>query len=227
MTKMRMLLHQMLMSFLELGSSFFNAVQHASKRTRWRSVCPVLGKGISGFFLWWSLSLGRKQLNELWELGDTEKHGNNGFHRPHTHSRWYKTAEPSQLQLPVPTAGSPDPQSSQRSPSPGLPSLLEIWIESQDWKVSDPLKFTQSGRIRTRSSCVLSLNIKGPLSNVNLPFLFPTLLTQFWSSTSRLHFPDPSLPVNPLKGTTGRGSRSPDLVGEQVTHRLSGHWVAS
>lgn len=86
MTKMRMLLHQMLMSFLELGSSFFNAVQHASKRTRWRSVCPVLGKGISGFFLWWSLSLGRKQLNELWESGDTEKHGNNGFHRPHTHT---------------------------------------------------------------------------------------------------------------------------------------------
>ena len=60
---------------------------HASKRTRWRSVCPVLRKGISGFFLWWSLSLGSKQLNELWESGDTEKHSNNSFDRPHTHGR--------------------------------------------------------------------------------------------------------------------------------------------
>ena len=84
MTKMRVLFHQTLMSFLELGSSSFSAVQNANKRSRWRSVCPVLGKGISGVFLWWSLSLGSKQLNELWVSGDTEKHSNNGFHRPHT-----------------------------------------------------------------------------------------------------------------------------------------------
>lgn len=55
---------------------------------------------------------------------------------------------------------------------------------------------------------------------MNLPFLFSPLLTQCWSSTSWLHFPDPSLPVNPLKKTIGKGSRNPGPVGEQVTHRL-------
>ena len=212
---MRMLLHQTLMSFLELGSSSFKAVQHASKRTRWRSVCPVLRKGISGFFLWWSLSLGSKQLNELWESGDTEKHSNNSFDRPHTHGRWHKTAEPSQLQLPVPTAGSPDPQSSQESPSPGLPSLPEIWIESRlesQW----PAQVHSIGQNKNRKLLCAFLKHQGSLSDVNLPFLFSTLSTQFWSSTSQLHFPDPSLPVNPLKGTTGTGSRSPGPVGEQV-----------
>lgn len=116
-------------------------------------------KGISGFFLV-VLSLGRKQLNELWEE-DTEKTATMAF-TGHTHTQQViKTAEPSQLQLPVPPL---DPQTHKvpritlsRSAQPP-----EIWIESQDWKVSDPLKFTQSGRIRTRSSCVLSLNIKCP-----------------------------------------------------------------
>ena len=61
---------------------------------------------------------------------------------------------------------------------------------------------------------------QGSLSDVNLPFLFSPLLTQCWSSTSWLHFPDPSLPVNPLKGTIEKGSRNPGPVGEQVTHRL-------
>lgn len=160
MTKMRVLLHQTLMSFLELGSSSFNAVQNASKRTRWRSVCPVPGKGISGVFLCpWVLGASNSM---SYGCQETQKNTPTMAFTGHTHGRWHKAAEPSQRQLPVLAAGFPDPQSSQGSPSPALPSLPEIWIESQGWKVSDPLNFTQSGRIRTRSSCVLSLNIKGP-----------------------------------------------------------------
>ena len=117
--------------------------------------------------------LGASSLMSFGSQETQKKHSNNGFHRPHTHGRWHKTAEPSQQQLPVPTAGSPDPQSSQESPSTGLPSLPDIWIASQDWKVSDPLKCTQSGRIRTGSSCVLSLNIKGPYPIWISHFYFP------------------------------------------------------